>query len=202
MLWMITDFSKTLDAETALKCIKNSLSNGVGKVTIRNKGHFSKKIVLEMKNHLDRLFPGKEIFMHDPENSDFNSLKYFHFPSKRIEDAIKLKIESPNIKVAVSTHSTDEYKYAFANGINYVFLSPVFKPLSKPGDIRETVVPVKMKNLYLLGGIDRMKALLLIERGFTNLAGISLFYGERSENDIKELSTLITEKEYGYADSD
>jgi hypothetical protein len=52
-----------------------------------------------------------------------------------------------------------------------------------------------VKNLYLLGGIDKMKALLLIEKGFCNLAGISLFNGENAEDDIKELIKKITEME-------
>jgi hypothetical protein len=51
-----------------------------------------------------------------------------------------------------------------------------------------------MKNLYLLGGINRMRGRSLIEKGFTNLAGISLFYGDSAAEDISELSELIKEK--------
>lgn len=201
MLWMITDFSRTSDAGSALESIADAFKNGAGKVSLRNLSFFSKEIIHEMKNSLDDMFPRKEIFIHDPDDKDINKFKHFHFPSNRLEDAIRTRKENPEFCIAVSTHSRKEYENAFNNGIDYAFLSPVFRPLSKPEDSRELVPPVKMKNLYLLGGIDRMKALWLIEKGFTNIAGISLFYGEGSAGILKELLQTIKEKEYGIHDS-
>lgn len=199
MLWMITDFSKTSGLEKSIGHISGCLENGAGAVTLRNNGAVSDISVRRIKDVLDSTFPDKLIFIHDPQEQDICKYRHFHFPSGRINEACELKKRNPSLIVAVSTHSKAEYEKAFSNGIDMAVLSPLFKPFSKPGDTRATVAPVKLKNLYLLGGIDRMKALGLVERGFTDIAGISLFYDEYTATVIKELSTLIMEKEYGIA---
>jgi len=195
MLWMITDFSKYRTVEEAVDHISMCLEAGLSNVTLRNIGIYCKNSIHEIKTILDMKFPDKEIFIHDPSDEEIRKFDHLHFPSKRMDEAIILKQYHPEKKIAVSVHSVPEFEKAFERGIDYAFLSPVFKPLSKPGDNRETVLPIVMKNLYLLGGIDRMKALLLIEKGFLNLAAISLFYGESAIDDIRELTKIITENE-------
>jgi len=194
MLWMITDFSRYSGRDDATDHISMCLRSGADKVSLRNQMIFPKRIVYEIKESLDRSFPQKEIFIHDPDDQETNNYDHLHFSSRKIDDAMILKKAHPEKTIALSTHSENEYEKAFENGIDYAFLSPVFKPLSKPDDIRDTVLPIVMKNLYLLGGIDKMKALLLIEKGFYDFAGISLFYGETATDDIRELKQKIREK--------
>jgi thiamine monophosphate synthase len=194
MLWMITDFSKYRTVSEAIDHISMCLKSGVAKVTLRNTQIYSGNLICEIKDALDARFPDKEIFIHDPSVEEIKRFRHLHFPSKRIDEAINVRKDHPEKTIALSTHHGAEYEKAFDNGINYAFLSPVFKPLSKFNDSRKTVLPIVVKNLYLLGGIDRMKALLLIEKGFCNLAGISLFYGDNAEDDIIELSLKIKEK--------
>ncbi|HSW59730.1 MAG TPA: thiamine phosphate synthase [bacterium] len=194
MLWMITDFSKYGTVEEAIDHISMCLRSGVAKVTLRNTQIYSGNLICEIKDALDARFPDKEIFIHDPSVEEIKRFRHLHFPSKRIDEAINVRKDHPEKTIALSTHHGTEYEKAFDNGINYALLSPVFKPLSKFNDSRKTVLPINLKNLYLLGGIDRMKALLLIEKGFCNLAGISLFYGDNAEDDIVELSLKIKEK--------
>lgn len=196
MLWMITDLSRTPGLEKSIGHISNCLENGAELLTLRNKGTVPDSFVREIKDILDPMFPHKKIFIHDPDEKDMQRYGHFHYPSYRMDEACEIKKQNPSFTVAVSVHSKAEYEKAFSGGIDLALLSPVFKPLSKPDDKRDTVAPVSLKNLYLLGGIDRMKALMLIERGFINIAGISLFYGESSESVIKELSNLIMEKGY------
>ncbi|HPS28660.1 MAG TPA: thiamine phosphate synthase [bacterium] len=202
MLWMITDFSKTPGLEETVKHISICLQNGVQKVSLRNIGVFDSDSIKKIKEELDRSFPDREIYIHNIAAEEVNKYSHLHYPSNRTAEAFEIKNKYPDVKVVVSTHSRYEYEKAFKNGVDYALFSPVYPPISKPEDTRNTVTPVKFKNLYLLGGIDRMKALWLIERGFTNIAGISLFYGENAASVIKELSTLIMEKEYGIAYSD
>ena len=202
MLWMITDLSRTPGLEETIRHISNCLENGAELVTLRNKGSVPDAFVRDIKDMLDSDFPQKHIFIHDPQDQDMPKYRHFHYPSHRLDEALALKRKDPSFTVAVSTHSKAEYGKAFSGGIDMAVLSPVFKPLSKPDDKRNTVEPVFLKNLYLLGGIDRIKARMLIEQGFINIAGISLFYGESSVPVIKELSNLIMEKEYGTAYSD
>ncbi len=195
MLWMITDFSKYRTVSEAIDHISMCLKSGVAKVTLRNTQIYSGNLICEIKDVLDARFPDKEIFIHDPSVEEIKRFRHLHFPSKRIDEAINVKKDHSEKTIALSTHHGTEYEKAFDNGIDFAFFSPVFKPLSKPDDIRDTVLPINVKNLYLLGGIDKMKALLLIEKGFFNLAGISLFNGENAEDDIKELIKKTTEME-------
>jgi len=195
MLWMITDFNKTRDFLTAKKYICQALEMGTHKVSLRNKGVFSFKDVVKLAKEISAKYPQKEIFFHDMERESIPEHKHFHFPSRKFKEAYNLKNKCPEIKVALSTHSEKEFKDAFSNGVDYVFFSPVFRALSKENDNRERVEPVKIKNLYLLGGIDRMRGIKLIEEGYINLAGISLFYGDSSRKDIFELANLMKEKE-------
>lgn len=195
MLWMITDFSKYRTTDEAIDHISMCLEAGLSKVTLRNIGIYCKNSIHEIKTILDMKFPDKEIFIHDPSVEEIKRFRHLHFPSKRIDEAINVRKDHPEKTVALSTHLKTEYEKAFESGIDFAFLSPVFRPLSKPDDIRDTVLPIVVKNLYLLGGIDKMKALLLVEKGFCNLAGISLFYGESAIDDIRKLTQIITENE-------
>lgn len=201
MLWMITDLSRTPGLEKSIEHISNCLENGAELVSLRNKDFSPVHFTVKIKETLDSRFPMKKIFIHNPDPEDFLRFSHFHFPSGRIDEACGLKHKEPSLTVAVSVHSRDEYEKAFRCGVDIALLSPVFKPLSKPDDTRKTIDPVSLKNLYLLGGIDRMKALMLIEKGFVNIAGISLFYGDNYVSTVKELSNLIMEKEYGSAHS-
>jgi thiamine monophosphate synthase len=202
MLWMITDFSKTPGLEETVEHISICLKNGVQKVSLRNIGFVDADSIRKMHEELDRSFPKHEVYIHNPAAEEVSKYNHLHYPSTRMAEAFEIKKKYPFKKIAVSTHNKYEYEIAFRNGIDSAFFSPVYPPISKPEDTRNTVTPVKFKNLYLLGGIDRMKALWLIERGFTNIAGISLFYDENAASIIKELSTLIMEKEHGIAYSD
>ncbi len=195
MLWMITDFQRTPEISSACRSISLALRAGAEKVTIRNKGIFSLKEILKIFESVKLEHPEKEIFLHDIDRALVPGCKCFHFPSNKSKDAFSLKKKEQDLKAALSAHSVKECEQAFAMGMDYLFLSPIFKPLSKPEDKRKLVEPLYLKNLYLLGGIDRMRGRLLIEKGFTNIAGISLFYGNNAEKDIYELSSLIKEKE-------
>jgi thiamine monophosphate synthase len=195
MLWMITDFQKTPDPAEAVLSICNALGSGADKVSLRNKGFFNFKEILMVLEQVVFKYPKKEVFLHDVDPQSVPWHNCFHFSSKKIKEAVSLKRNKYGTKVALSTHSEKEYTEAFSQGIDYAFLSPVFKPLSKPDDERKNVQPVCLKNLYLLGGIDRMRCRLLIEKGFTNIAGISLFYGSSAEQVILEMANLIKEKE-------
>ncbi len=195
MLWMITDFLKTPSVSSAESAICKALGCGVDKVSLRNGSVFKKEEVFSLACRIEKRFPEKEVFIHDMAPVEFSGYKYFHFPSSKIEDAINCKKQFKNIVTAVSTHSEQEFSYAFSRGVDYALFSPVFRPLSKPDDNRKTIMPLFLKNLYLLGGIDRMRGKMLVYNGYTNIAGVSLFYGDDAQKNILELASLIREKE-------
>jgi thiamine monophosphate synthase len=196
MLWMITDMTKTPDVRSAIQVVSQAFDNGAEKVTLRNKESvFTLGQVVDIAKKLSEKYPSKEIFLHDVDPCSVSGHTFFHLSSPELEKAIVLKRSNPFFTIAVSTHNEKEFTEAFSNGIDYAFFSPVFKPLSKPEDKRKRVEPVMLKNLYLLGGIDRMRGVSLVEKGYTNLAGVSLFYGDSTQEDVFELANLIKEKE-------
>lgn len=197
MLWMIADFSKSQNYNEAKEAIEKALKSGIDKVTLRNNEKYSQSQIFEMAETLSLEYPQKEIFFHNPEGWITEKFNRFHFSQRFFNEAVALKKINKIKVIAVSLHSEEMIEKAFLNGIDYAFYSPVYPPISKPDDKRKTVRPIKMKNLYLLGGINRMRGRLLIEQGFTNLAGISLFYGDTVVDDIAELSELIKEKVNG-----
>lgn len=197
MLWMITDFSKSQNLDEAEKSIVTALKSGAGMVSLRSKGTYNQSQIRRLASNLISEFPKKKIFVHNPDEDCFEEFNNYHFSQRFFERAVDLKKTNKNKLIALSLHSEQMIEKAFSQGIDYAFYSPVYPPISKPDDKRKTVKPIKMKNLYLLGGINRMRGRSLIENGFTNLAGISLFYGDTVVDDIDELSELIREKVNG-----
>ncbi len=204
MLWMITDFTKTPDVEKAYTYISKMINAGVNKVLLRNKSLiFNEKMVYQLAGKLAANFPENEIFVPEsPSIAEMSGANAIHLPSTALLLIKELRETYPDFLISVSTHSLKEFEKAFIDGADYAFYSPIFPPISKPDDRRKNLSPIKRKNLYLLGGIDKIAALSLIEKGFTNLAGISLFYEENAAETVEFLTNRIEEKENDKNDSD
>ena len=174
LFWMITDFSYYNSIDDAFSHISKHLLSGVYAVTLRHLGALSPSEELSLYQRLHDRFPDKKIFLHHPESLHYDS----HLPFSRIGEIADAKKEFLNGLFAVSTHSMQEADEALAAGAEMVTLSPIFKPFSKPNDSRPLVEPLFKENVYLLGGIDDIRAKELIEKGARYIAGISLFYGD------------------------
>jgi len=194
MLWMITDFSAYKSKLAAYSSISSMLEAGAGMVTLRNRDVFPKEKVHSIAKALNALFHDKGVFIHDPDEGEVREFDFLHYPSSRLSDAISAKKLYKNKKIAVSLHDIEESLFALRAKVDYAFLSPVFKPLSKPDDTRPCVKPVKLDNIVLLGGINREKGEELIENGYKNIAGISLFLGGSAKEDVRYLAELINKK--------
>lgn len=94
-----------------------------------------------------------------------------------------------------SCHSTKKACALLDNGADYVFISPVYRPVSKPGDMRPLIATDDLRMLtqrygqrtILLGGltprlIDELRILLKAD---FSIAGISMFFstGTTDDND-------------------
>jgi len=89
--------------------------------------------------------------------------------------------------LTASAHDYDTAVYLIENGIDYVYVSPVFKPLSKKNDKRELFSQNKIKKLIddfgeriiLLGGLthDRIDELKKVMKNDFSVAGITMFFG-------------------------
>jgi thiamine-phosphate pyrophosphorylase len=89
------------------------------------------------------------------------------------------------LMIGYSAHSLTEMEEAEEEGADYVFISPVFVPLSKssilsphgPEVLREWTKSFKIP-IFALGGITAGNVTLLKESGCRGVAGISLFLNE------------------------
>lgn len=88
--------------------------------------------------------------------------------------------------VTASSHGSVDARLALQAGAAYVFVSPVFTPLSKPSDTRQPVAAQELQKLIdmhgdkivLLGGMtgQRIEELRKKLTGSFSVAGISLFF--------------------------
>lgn len=104
-----------------------------------------------------------------------------HLPGRRVAPSVlKRRFD---LKIAgVSCHSIDEVIRAEDEGADYVYLSPIFESLTKPGygpalglDVlaeacRQVRIPV-----LALGGVNRSNESLCVTAGAAGIAGISYF---------------------------
>ena len=126
----------------------------------------------------------KRVVIHSHyELIDRYNLKGIHFPEKILADledasgAIK-KLQSKGMTVSASFHSIDRlYKNSYP--LDYVFLSPIFESISKPGyksemDLKELsafIASAKKKpKVIALGGVETDKVPELIKAGFDGFA--------------------------------
>ncbi len=105
-----------------------------------------------------------------------------HLPSHRLAPLRYKQSFGQHLLVGVSCHSLDDVLRAEQEGADYVFLSPIFPPLSKPpvspplGLAALTTASQRVKiPVIALGGITAENEALCIAAGAAGIAGISFF---------------------------
>jgi thiamine monophosphate synthase len=123
-----------------------------------------------------------------------------HLASHAFLDPLPLKQQG---WLGVSTHNAQELEDAFARGADYVFLSPVGKPISKPKDQRQVLGISGFLNIagrrpvYALGGITPSICATLMNEGAFGVAVMGDLFGCASPDQAEERL-----KAYGEAVSD
>jgi hypothetical protein len=108
-----------------------------------------------------------------------------HYKSSEINLLAQSLPERPLV-ITVSTHSSVEVQFALQAGANYIYVSPVFEPLSKHNE-RQLFPHTELRNLIathgerivLLGGmtVERIKTLAEDFKCDFSAAGITIFFG-------------------------
>lgn len=83
--------------------------------------------------------------------------------------------------IGFSAHNRKEVEQSFNQGVDYIFLSPVFKPLSKTSlrlelgleELGKMCDEFPEREIYALGGIDKSNAKSCIDAGASGVAMIS-----------------------------
>ena len=177
MLWFISDFSKYKNIKEAENHFSFWLEKKITKITFRNFKKFDNNKIEQLAEKLSNKYKFAEIFLRTTLNNP-KQTGFLHLTSSEIDKIVQLKKEK--ITIAISAHIKEEVEIAFSKKADYVFLSPIFPPLSKPQDKRKTVLPIKRKNLFLLGGLNNKRIEQLKKEGFENFAGITLFYNNKN----------------------
>lgn len=91
------------------------------------------------------------------------------------------------VLITASCHSAETALQLLQGSVDYVFVSPVFSPIAKPGDTRRTIPRARLAELacrfgervVLLGGmtVERIEQLHHDLRCDFSVAGISMFFG-------------------------
>ncbi len=183
-LWFITDFSQYSSLNDAFFHISSMVEAGVYAVTLRHLGILSPAEEITLHTRLQSHYPHTPIFLHG-ERAPLDA--HIHFRSGQTTNFRQYKHSAPERLIARSTHSLPEAVSMLKKGADMVTLSPIFTPFSKPDDRRNTIEPVAIEGVWLLGGITEKRALSLIAKGYPRLAGISLFYQENATQSITRL---------------
>ena len=120
----------------------------------------------------------------------------------RSNEHFEARLNPSGVVQTASCHSAEQACTLLDNGADYVFISPVYRPFSKPGDMRPLIAINTLRMLtrrygeriVLLGGLtpQRIEELgTLLDADFS-VGGISMFFttgitdGNGSPADIRQ----------------
>jgi thiamine monophosphate synthase len=120
----------------------------------------------------------------------------------RANEHFEARLNPWDVLQTAACHSTEAACTLLDNGADYVFISPVYRPFSKPGDQRPLIASDDLgmlaqryrERIVLLGGLtpERIKNLHTMLRADFSVAGISMFFntgttnGKGSPADIRQ----------------
>lgn len=169
-------------------CLPDMSISGVHYLYLRN---IEKLDIL--KDYVDKVnqFGIIPVVSHEYQNIFIDKSFGIHYKSSE-PDNLKLKRSGCAI-VTASAHNSTEVRNCFSKGADFVYLSPVFKPISKPGDNRpvipfeviEDLTGVYGEKVILLGGItpERISQLKQKLKHDFSIGGISMYFNAGSAGD-------------------
>lgn len=161
----------------------------------------------ELRAYL-RQIPGKfhnriSLHTHYDLSYDFN-LMGIHLPEKvRVSNEIPReylnKMQQKKLFISSSFHSTEDLKQN-KHPFDYVFLSPVFKSISKPGhqnrftipDLKEALNSVSFP-VIALGGVQKNNISYIAEYGFAGAAAMGTIW--QSKEPLKQFKELLAKSQ-------
>jgi hypothetical protein len=121
-----------------------------------------------------------------PRNLHHNHLTTTCGMHTRSDERFDPRRTPPGLLQTAACHSAGAACTLLDNGADYVFISPVYRPFSKPGDRRPLIAPDDLsmlarrygERIVLLGGLtpERIKDLHTMLRADFSIAGISMFF--------------------------
>ena len=180
----ITDRHQAGGAEALLALVERALQLGVELIQIREKSWSARELSVFVRKVMALENPhGSFVLVNDRADVALAcGANGVHLPSNRMAPSALRAIVPERFIVGVSCHSRADILRAQDEDADYVFISPVFAPLSKADSrkplglagFREAIAGVQIPS-FALGGITRETMQGCDEAGAPGVAGISLF---------------------------
>lgn len=178
----------SLHGETLLECIARNLQQGVEWIQIREKDLSARELyaLVQAAKALPNPHGTKWIVNTRIDVALTAGADGAHLPGGSPEPRRWRGLVPPDFLLGVSCHSVKEVESAQREGAAYLFLAPVFAPLSKPHTstplglegltqaVRSTPLPV-----IALGGVTKGNTREVITAGAAGIAAISLYQSSR-----------------------
>ncbi len=180
----ITDSHQAGGSDALFTLIARALEIGVELIQIREKEWSPRTLVEFSRRVLALPNPHRSLVVLN-ERVDVGlacGAHGVHLPSNRMAPAKLRGILPHRFLVGVSCHNREEIVRAQEEDADYVFIAPVFRPLSKTDSreplgvsgLREAVAGIQIPS-FALGGISRDTMNECLGAGAPGVAGISLF---------------------------
>ena len=179
----ITDSHQAGGSDALFTLIARALEIGVELIQIREKEWSPRTLVEFSRRVLALPNPHRSlVVLNERVDVALACGAHVHLPSNRMAPAKLRGILPHRFLVGVSCHNREEIVRAQEEDADYVFIAPVFRPLSKTDSreplgvsgLREAVAGIQIPS-FALGGISRDTMNECLGAGAPGVAGISLF---------------------------
>ncbi len=173
--------------------VQGAVDGGLRAVVLREP-HLSRAAYVELARRLSPLF-GAGLILHasHPDAIDVASASGWgvHLPGTSEWSGVRARVSG---LLGMSCHTAEDLQRAAAEGADYATLSPVFQPLSKPGDVRPThgtdglqaVISDTAIPVFALGGITDSTAKEVAETGIHGIASMGHLFPDEADADLTE----------------
>ena len=171
--------------------LQGAIDGGLKAVVLREP-HLSKPAYVELARRISPLL-GKGLILHasHPAAIDIAEASGWglHLPQGMAISNIRGKVKG---WLGVSCHSSEDISAAQDAGVDYVTISPIFRPLSKPSDIRPTFETDGLTKaiagidipVFALGGINNTTAPLLVDTDIHGVASMGYLFPADADADL------------------
>ena len=169
---------------------RGAIEGGLKAIVLREP-HLSKPAFVELARRVSPLL-GQGLILHasHPDAIDIAEAAGWglHLPQGAAIDSARTRIRG---WLGVSCHSSDDLEQAEAAGADYATLSPIFRPNSKPSDLRPMFGPEGLAQaisgiempVFALGGVDGETANELTHTDVHGVASIGFLFPSQADSD-------------------
>ena len=171
--------------------IQGAVDGGLRGLVLRDP-HLSTVAYVELARRLSPLLgPGLILHGSHPEAVHIANRAGWglHMPASMEWAGVRAQVKG---WLGASCHNADELARAVEAGVDYAMVSPIFPPISKPGETRQTLGIKGLEELmggveipiFALGGVDASNVRSLIEVGVHGVGSMGFLFPGDADADV------------------